>query len=173
MKTDSYILFQEHQSLIRSHLFVQIIIIACFLLGWWGFVQQIVFGIPFGTNPTSDIEMILIWIMVGWFIPALMGTACLDIEVTQTELRFRYKPFHFSTQVIPCSSIIQADAGTYRSWYGWGIKFKRGIISYTVSGNEGIYITYLTSDGKEKKILLGAKNTSELERVLFKTARLW
>ena len=173
MQTDSYTLFHEHQSLIRSHFFVQIIIIICFLGGWWGFVQQIIFGIPFGTNPASDIEMIIIWIMVGWFIPILMGVIGLDIEVTQKELRFRYKPFHFSDQVILCSSILQADADTYRSWYGWGIKYKKGIVSYTVSGNEGVYITYQTPDGKEKTILLGSKNAGELERVLFKTARKW
>jgi len=171
MQSDSYTLFHERQSLIRSHFFVQALFFFLIILAWWGFIQQIVLGIPFGPNVATDAEILIIWIMAGWLIPALLLSMRLDIEVTQAELRFQYVPFHFSFQVIPCSSILQADVESYRSLFthGWGIKYRSGVISYTVSGHEGVLITYLSPAGKEKKILLGSQSAFELERVLFKT----
>lgn len=169
LQTDSYTLFHERQSFIRSHFFAQVLFLICIILAWWGFIQQIVLGIPFGTNVASDNEMIIIWIMVGWVIPALLLITRLDIEVTQSELCFQYVPFHLSPRVIPCSSILRADARNYRLvTYGWGIKYQNGVVSYTISGNEGVCITYLSLDGKEKKILLGSQSALELERVLLK-----
>ncbi|MDR2854765.1 MAG: hypothetical protein LBV40_01225 [Methanomicrobiales archaeon] len=169
LQTDSYTLFVERQSFIRSHFFVQALFLLFIIFAWWGFIQQIVLGIPFGTNIASDNEMIFVWIMVGWLIPALLAIIRFDIEVTEAELRFQYAPFHLSPRIILRSSIVRIDVQHYHPLLkGWGIKYWRGVVSYTVSGNEGVCITYLSSDEKEKKIFLGSQSAFELERVLLR-----
>ena len=171
---DSFSLYHERQFLVREHFFVQIILFICIIVGWWGFIQQILFHIPFGTNPASDVEVIITWIVSGWILPALIITTCLETEVTQSELRFQYKPFHLSAQIIPHSSILQFKCEVYRpfaKFFGWGIRHRDGVTAYTISGNEGLYIVYETGVGTEKKILLGSQSAPELEQVLSKVVK--
>jgi len=169
---DYFSLYHERQSLVREHLFVQIILLICIIVGWWGFIQQILFHIPFGTVPGSDIEVIIIWIVSGWLLPILIMSICLDIEVTSSELRFQYKPFHFSPRIILHSSIFHVHKEVYDPLFsGWGIRYRDGVVAYTISGNEGVHILYQTIKGKEKKMLLGSRHAAELEQVLSKAVK--
>ncbi|MCL2459770.1 MAG: hypothetical protein FWF19_00200 [Euryarchaeota archaeon] len=172
---DSFSLYHESQSLVRKHLLVQIIVFICIIVGWWGFIQQILFQIPFGTNPASDIEVIIIWIVSGWILPAIIIATRLEIEVTPSELRFQYKPFHVSAHIIPRSSILHVQKEVYRPFarfFGWGIRYRDGVVAYTVSGDEGVYIVHQTTMGAEKKILLGSQRAAELEQVLSKSEKI-
>jgi len=166
---DSFSLYYEHQSFVREHIFVQIILLICIAVGWWRFIQQILFQIPYGTNPASDIEIIVVWVIAGLIVPAIIMAISLEIEITQSELRFQYKPYQLSAKIIPLSSILQCKYEIYRpvaTFSGWGIRHRDGVTAYTVSGNEGVFIVYETKRGREKKILLGSQNAQELEQVL-------
>ena len=172
LKTDSYALYHERQSFIRSHFFAQILFFALIVFSWWVFIQRIVLGIPVELVGT-DTDVIILWFVAGLFVPALLLVMRLDIEVTQVELRFQYVPFHLSPRIIPHSSIVQVDTESYHLpvTSGSGIKYHGGFVSYTVSGNEGVCIVYLTPAGKEKKIFLGSQSALELEQVLLRAGR--
>ena len=168
MNEGDIVLFQERQSLTKAHPGVQIVLIACVVIAWYGFIQQIVFGIPFGSK-TSDEAMIFAWIIAGLGIPALIQMTYLDTVVTPDELIFQYRPVHLSPRVIPKAAITSTHADVYHplaTYSGWGISTRHGITSYTIGGNQGVYVTYHTKRGKEKTILIGSQNADALQQAL-------
>jgi uncharacterized membrane protein len=170
---DSFSLYDESQSLVREHLFVQIIVLICIIVGWGVFIQQIL-ETPLETNLASDIEIIILWFVAGVLVPAIIIATRLEIEVTPSELRFQYKPFHVSARIIPRSSILYVQKVVYHQSAkssGWGISYWNGAISYTVAGNEGVYIVYQNTKGTEKMIMLGSQRAAELEKLLSKIVK--
>ena len=75
------------------------IVLAIAALGWWSFIQQIIFGRPFGNNPAPDWGVWLLWLAIGLGLPLLFGRMKLVLEVTRGEVVVRYSPL--STRVIP------------------------------------------------------------------------
>ncbi|WP_221564871.1 hypothetical protein [Alkalihalobacillus sp. TS-13] len=54
------VLFKENQRF-TSWYFIFIVL---FLIEmWYGFIQQIYFGRPFGTNPASDTPLWVLWVL--------------------------------------------------------------------------------------------------------------
>ena len=58
----SKIYFKETQKFRQWWILVILLIVLCIWL--WGIIQQIVFEIPFGNNPISDLGLVLIGIIV-------------------------------------------------------------------------------------------------------------
>jgi hypothetical protein len=108
------------------------------LLNWIAFVQQIVLGRPFGTNPGSDRTVWLLWLGCGIAFPLFFWHLSLTVEVTREALLIRYVPL--SRRSIPLSEIKQVTARHYRpvlEYGGWGIRgWWRGRTIYSVSGGQ-------------------------------------
>ncbi len=137
------------------------------MLGWWGFVQQILLGVPFGTNPGPDWLVWLIWLLVGIGLPVLLVWAHLRLTVTDQEITIDYRPF--SRRRIPLSDVMGASARDYdvlREYGGWGIKgWSRDKRAYNVSGNRGVEV--FLRDGRS--VMLGSQRADELAAAIMES----
>jgi hypothetical protein len=140
-------------------------------IAWYSFFQQIVFGTPFGNNPASDTLVVILFIILGNFLPILFLLVLrLEIQVTQRALRFRFFPLHLRWREIPVDTIADVQAVVYRpiiEYGGWGIRLGRKGIAYTVSGNRGVQVTQKSG----KSFLLGTNRAEKMKSLLLSTIR--
>jgi hypothetical protein len=88
-------------------------------IAWYGFLQQIVLGKPFGGNPALDLMMWIFWIVFGVGLPLLFYSVKLIVEVKEDGIHIRFFPLHSRGK-------------------GW---------AYNVSGNRGVQLEL--ADGKQ------------------------
>lgn len=149
----------------RFHWWIWFILSPAVIVAWYGFFQQIVFGIPFGSKPGPDALVWGVWIGIGILLPIFMWKAGLVIEVKDGELQYRWRPF--LKRRLRGVDIASVEPRTYRpimEYGGWGIKYggtKRGW-SYSTSGDSGVFIT--CKDGT--CFLLGTRRHDELARAI-------
>lgn len=152
------ILFREVQYM-RRVWWVMLLIAAMTLLVWWGFVQQILLGQPWGSNPTSDWILGLIWLIFGVAFPVAFLIMRLAVEVSADTLTIRYVPL--TKRIVPLADIKEVEARTYkplREFGGWGIHGPAHHRAYNVSGNLGVEVTLRSGD----IIMIGSQRASEL-----------
>jgi hypothetical protein len=146
---------------------IWIVLIVGFLaaLAWYSFAVQIILGEPFGTNPASDIVVLIILGIFGIAFPLWFFVMKLEIQVTGTALRFRMYALHLSWKEVPFEHIASVMAVVYkplREYGGWGIRFGRKGMAYNISGDRGVQVTLKSG----KSFLLGSLRAEELELVL-------
>ncbi len=133
-------------------------------IAWYSFILQIVLGQEFGTNPSPDWVMWLIWLIVGIGLPLLIYMAKLVIEVKQDYLFIQFVPF--TNRKIRFNEIKHVKARTYnpiREYGGWGIRWGFGNKrAYNISGNQGVGLTLNNGEN----ILIGSQNPDELARII-------
>ncbi len=143
---------------------VWLLVYGCAALTWYGFIQQIVLGQPFGTNPAPDWMMWLIWLACGFGLPAFFHALKLVTEVREDHIYIRYVPV--LTRTIPFEEIESYAVRKYnpiREYGGWGIRgWGGGKRAYNVSGNQGVDLTLRSG----KEILIGSQKPKELAQVL-------
>ena len=131
---------------------------------WWGFVQQIILGQPFGSNPGPDWMIWLVLVFVGIGFPALFLTMRLIVTVHGDQITIRYKPF--TTRRIGFEEIESCEARTYKpikEYAGWGIKgWSVERMSYSVSGKDGVELTL--RDGK--RVMIGSRKAQQLAEAI-------
>lgn len=140
---------------------VWLIVLGIAALMWYGFVEQIVFGRPFGDNPAPDWMVIVFLALFGIGLPWLFIVAALKTEVRADALYVRFIPFHPRWLRVAPESIRSAIAGTYNpltDYGGWGIKQGRGGKVYNTSGNQGVQLAL--SDGS--KLMIGSQRAVDL-----------
>jgi hypothetical protein len=155
--------FYEVQYMRHPVLLAVVGIIAALM--WISFVQQIIYGVPFGTNPAPDVVMWVFVLLFGVGLPVLIYAARLETVVRDGALMFRYVPFHLAWRVVPCASIVRAKAEDYsplREFGGWGIRFGWKGRAYSASGNMGVRIECRDGD----RFLLGSGRAAELARCI-------
>jgi hypothetical protein len=117
-------------------------------VSWISFVQQIVLGRPFGSNPGPDGSVWLFWLGFGIAFPLLFWHMRLIVELSPETLTIRYVPL--LRRSIPLSEIVRAEARQYSpilEYGGWGIRgWWRGRTIYSVSGNQ--CVEFELSDGR-------------------------
>lgn len=130
-------------------------------LGWWVFVQQILFHIPWGNNPMSDTGAIIVWIILCFITPLFMFILRLRTQVTPDGVYFKYFPLHLRTKSIPREEIVRCEAIEFHpilEYGGWGIRWGKSGWAYIVSGNKGVMIEKKNG----KKVLIGSLKAGEL-----------
>jgi hypothetical protein len=88
---------------------------------WWGFVQQIILGQPFGSNPGPDWVVWLTLLLVGIGLPALLVSIRLIVTVERDGVTIRYRPF--TTRCIGFEEVESYQARAYKpikEYAGWG-----------------------------------------------------
>jgi hypothetical protein len=129
-------------------------------LTWVGFVQQIVFGRPFGSNPGSDRSVWLTWLGFGIAFPLLFWFMRLTVEVAPEAVQIRYLPL--ARRSIPLSEIVGVQARPYNpilEYGGWGIRgWWRGRTIYSVGGRQCVELEL--QDGRI--VALGSRRADEL-----------
>jgi len=150
--------FREVQYM-RHVRWVMLLVLGVAALMWWGFVQQILFGIPWGNNPSPDWMMWLLWLIVGIGFPLAFYWMRLIVEVLDDRVFIYYMPLLKSDILL--EEIETVEARTYlpiREFGGWGIRRRAGQRAYNVSGDQGVEITL--KDGR--KIMIGSQKSEEL-----------
>lgn len=129
---------------------------------WYGVYQQIVTGIPWGENPTSDEVLLLIafgmtLLILGIFVLFLKSR--LVFSLGSEGLDYRFVPFHWKVHTIRWEDVATADVRTYRpilEYGGWGIRFGPKGKAYNVSGTDGLQLELRNG----KRILFWHSETS-------------
>ena len=153
MSFEEFPIYQEKQCF-RQVWWVMLLLLGVAALMWWGYIQKIVFGWPWGTNPAPDWMMWLLWLLIGIGFPLLFWNMCLIIEVTSDHLQIRYTPFYQrSIQWDDISSINAQSYQPIRQYGGWGMRGTGNRRAYNVKGNQGVEL--ILEDGSS--ILIGSQ----------------
>jgi hypothetical protein len=154
--------FREVQRL--RQWWVWLLVYGAATLTWYGFVQQIVLGQPFGTNPAPDWVMWLIWLTFGFGFPVFFHTLRLVVEVGHDRIRIRYVPL--LTRTISFEEIESHAVRTYkpiRECGGWGIRWwGRQRRAYSVSGDQGVELKLHSGE----RVMVGSQKPEQLAQAL-------
>ena len=160
MSSSTQVEFSETQYM-RQQLWIILIVIGIALLMWWGFIEQIIFGRPWGSNPGPDWIIWITWLIFGIGFPIFFYKLKLTIQLYDDHININYKPL--TTRQIAYDEITQAKATTYnpiKEYAGWGVKgWSSQKMAYNVQGNEGVELTL--QDGRI--VMLGSQKATELE----------
>jgi hypothetical protein len=162
MKQD--VSFSEQQWLRQKWLWI--LMFGINLLIFYGFIQQIVFDKPYGTQPTSDLGITLVLLLMTVTTMLLLSIR-LDTEVDKDGIKYRYFPFHLTTKAISWDDVSKAYIRKYNpimEYGGWGIRwgtYGKGN-AYNVAGNMGLQLVLKNG----KKLLLGTQKADDLDRVI-------
>ena len=132
-------------------------------LQWWGFVQQILLGQPWGDRPAPDWMMILLWLAFGIGMPLFFLYLRLTVIVMDDVIDIHFRPL--TRRTIPVADVIQVEARTYsplREYGGWGIRGLGSNRAYNVSGNQGVELTLFGG----RKALIGSQRAEELAQAI-------
>jgi hypothetical protein len=135
----------------------------------WGFIQQILFGVPFGNNPASDEVMVLITIVAAIIFVFILSLR-LKTRVDRHGISYKFSIIHRRERFIKWDSVQRAYVRKYKpikEYGGWGFRTGRSGTAYNTSGNMGLQLQL--TDGK--KLLLGTQKPEELERTLQKLGK--
>lgn len=124
------------------------------------FVQQIILGKTFGTNPISDTAVVLM-LLLPLAIILLFYMIRLQTNITHETLSFRFIPFVKRT--IPWSEIASFKMINYGFVGGYGIRLtmKYGTV-YNIKGKEGLFVKLKNG----KTFVIGTQKPEELERAI-------
>jgi hypothetical protein len=156
------IIFREEQKIAKVW-WTTLIIATVTALMWYSFIQQIILGQPFGTNPGPDWMVWLFWLLFGIGFPIVWAMMKLVVEVRSDHLLIRFYPL--TTRKIPFSDIKQVEARTYkpvREYGGWGLRGWGNKRAYNVSGDKGVELEL--QDGQT--IMIGSQKPEELALAL-------
>ena len=154
----SGVIFSEKQRFLQKWVWILVVLM---LIGVW--VMSILW---FGSDDkqhslSSDIIVIVSWVLVGVGIPVLFLTMKLETEVRADALYVRFFPFHLQPRKFTWPDISKSEARRYdplREYGGWGIRWGRGGRAYNVSGDRGLQL--VLKDGK--RWLIGSQKADEL-----------
>lgn len=150
--------FEERQRFTQPWLWI--FLAAVIGLMTWGFVQQIVLGEPWGSQPAPDLMLWILCPLVGLGFPLFFWALRLDTIVTEDEVHVRLRPFRWRR--IPLGTITRCEARTYRpirEYGGWGVRYggKRGW-AYNVKGTHGVQLEIEDA----RPLLIGSQRSDEL-----------
>jgi len=157
-------LYKETQRF--NQVWLYIIIAIPLGITFWGVVQQIILGKPFGNNPAPD------WILLLTFlIPVLLFVFFFNLKlytrIDKNGIYYRFAPVHRKERWIKWNEVKDVYVRRYRpiaEYGGWGFRNGRSGKALNTSGNMGLQIEFING----KKLLLGTQNPDEMERILKK-----
>jgi hypothetical protein len=155
-------MFREIQRFRQTWMWLILLSIAA--IGWWALVQQLVFGVPFGDNPASDMGVLIIFISCGVLLPGFMAVLGLETVVDTEGIGYRFVPVQRMRR-IEFSEIASYRVRRYsplREYGGWGIRYGAGGKAYNVSGDMGLDIELR----KGGRILIGTNRPEEMENLM-------
>jgi hypothetical protein len=133
------------------------------VMQWWGFIQQIVLGQPFGNRPAPDRGMVLLWLVFGIGLPAFFLYIRLAVTVTDTAIEIHFRPL--TRRTIPLASVTHVEARRYSplgEYGGWGIRGWGSNRAYNVSGNRGVELNLVGG----RKVMIGSQRADELAQAI-------
>jgi hypothetical protein len=131
----------------------------------WGFIQQVVMGIPWGKRPTSD-TMLIVANCILVIILLMVALMKLETRINTTGVYYRFPPFQWKWKEISWSHVDEVHVIHYSllDYGGWGARWggpKNGW-GLCVSGNRGIQ--FRLDNGV--RIMLGTKKPSQVSEYI-------
>ena len=142
---------------------IWLLVIVGAVLGWWGFLQQIVLGHPWGMNPGPDWAIILAWLLTGIGLPLFFLYGKLVVTVSGESVEIYFRPL--TRRVIPIDNIARFKARIYSpigEYGGWGLRGLGKNRAYNISGNRGVEL--VLKDGRI--IMIGSQRAEELAQAI-------
>ncbi|MFB1098683.1 DUF6141 family protein [Terribacillus sp. JSM ZJ617] len=139
-------IFREVQQPRQPLLWLIVLSIAAFT--WYGFIRQVILGLPFGNKPSSNAVLIIIWTIFGIAFPIIMlKWTKLILEVHEDGLYIRFTPFHFHYKKFlykDMESYKSINYSPFKRFGGWGFRVNfKGEMGYIMSGKQGIELTLI------------------------------
>lgn len=127
----------------------------------YGVIQQLVFRMPFGDKPASD--MLLVGILLFMILlDFLLLSVRLETRIDYAGVHYRWRPLMSKDRSIPWENIQHAEVIRYRFvGYGWRFSFRYGRV-YNVSGNEGLQLVLKNGS----KLLIGTQQAEAVREIL-------
>lgn len=158
MSAGRRIYFDETQHITQVWIWA-IIAIAEGLLAW-AFVQQIVFGRPFGPQPATDVALWILLPTVGGLVPLFLLMARLRTTVTDRDLVVDFWPF--SRWRITPDQIESFEARQYSpllEYGGWGLRWSPMVgWAYSVRGRAGVQLRLRSG----RQLMIGTQRPTDL-----------
>lgn len=154
-----HILFKERQHFRQPWLWVVIFGVAA--LFWGGFIAQVLLGGNFGSKPVSNVQLIILFVLMGIGLPWFFYSMSLTTVVRPGEIQVRLWPFHLRPVCVPLHTIRNYERITYspiRDYGGWGIRWGFHGRAFNMSGNEGVQLHFYN----KKPLLIGSQRAGEL-----------
>ncbi len=134
------------------------------LVAWWGFIQQIIFGIHFGSHPAPDYVMFILVAIFGIGLPLFILTFRMHTILGPDFILI--KMTLLGKHLIPLSGIKKCYSRQYRpilEYGGWGIRWSpsKGV-AYNVTGNQGVQLEMING----RKILIGSREAEQLSQMI-------
>mgnify|MGYP000010259526 CR=1 FL=1 len=158
MESSKSVTYSEIQYM-RHVWWLMLLVFGIAALMWWGLIQQVIMGAPWGSNPGPDWFMWLFWLIFGVGFPVAFYLMRMIVEVQDDCVSIRYIPL--TKRTIMYSEIDVVRARTYqpiREYGGWGIRGGSNRNAYNVSGNRGVELTLI--DGRS--VMIGSQKAEEL-----------
>jgi hypothetical protein len=153
------ILFKEQQKFTQWWLWLFLIGLGAYAV--YGFIQQIIFGIEFGSEPMSNTGIVILALGVFKII-YFIWYVTLITEINTDGIKMRFLPF--VKKEIKWNEIKSANVVNY-GFVGYGIRNRSAYgIVYTINGNKGLAIELKNG----KKFVIGTQNENELNNTLDK-----
>lgn len=153
------IIFKERQRFTQFWLWVVVLGVAGIF--WAGFVSQVLLDGGFGNNPISDVQVMVLFVLMGIGFPIFFYSMRLTTLVQPGELQVRFWPFQLRPKRIPLHSLRNYERITYNpigDYGGWGIRWSLRGKAYNMSGNEGVQLHFYN----QKPLLIGSQKAAEL-----------
>jgi len=155
---DEYEHFRETQYL-RAWWYLLLALLPAGIV-YWGAIQQLYLGEPWGNNPAPDGLMWFLLIVFGALFPLFLLSIHMTTTVTET-VNIRFFPIMNKPRRIARQEIVSYGVVTYRpisEYGGWGIKGTSSHRAYNMSGNRGVRITFANG----KTVLIGSQKPEQL-----------
>lgn len=152
--------------------FVLLVWIFSASITFYGLYSQLVLGIPFGTNPSDNLEL-MFYSFLGILIPTLLlilfMIARLETFVGENGIYFRFIPFINKFRKIDAIQIQNYKPIEYKpilQYGGWGIRYnmKQKTICYNVRGKLGLHLELKNG----KRILFGSQHPYKFKSAIDK-----
>ena len=128
---------------------------------WYAAYQRLIAGQSVGTQPAPDLMLALLWLAFGIAMPLLFFFGCMHTEVRADGIHLQGFPLPFCARHIDYSEIETYEPRQYRplrDFSGWGVRFGRGGMAYTVSGSQGVQ--FVLKNGR--RLLIGSQHPDQL-----------
>jgi hypothetical protein len=150
-----------------TQVWIWLVVFGILGLNIYAIIQQIVYGIPFGNNPSPDYFLYIILIIpIGLIV--LLSYNKLHTKIDSSGIHYKYVPFHNKTHALYFDDIASVEVKTYnaiREFGGWGVRIgmKKGSgRALNVKGNHGIRIEMKNG----KKLLIGTQKPDEAKQTI-------
>jgi len=143
---------------------IRICLVLLIAIFTWGFIQQVVMGIPFGNNPGPDWIFLPIFLLVGGLI-IFFSSMKLITKVSKSGISYCFTPFHSKEKLITWDRVKSAKVIDYRpirEYGGWGVRYGLKGKALNVRGKHGIEIEFFSGSN----LLIGTQKPEELKNTL-------